>query len=85
MLSKKLLKIAKSRFHSTSKIKFVKDRPGHDIRYALNSKKIYKELGWLPKTSFKKGINITFEWYLNNREYFKSFNKNDIVKRLGNK
>ncbi len=82
-ISKKLLKIAKSRFHSTSKIKFVKDRPGHDIRYALNSKKIYKELGWLPKTSFKKGINITFEWYLNNLTYYKKISKNDINLRKG--
>ena len=82
-ISKKLLKIAKSRFHSTSKIKFVKDRPGHDIRYALNSKKIYKELGWYPKTSFKKGINITFEWYLNNLTYYKKISKNDINLRKG--
>ena len=82
-ISKKLLKIAKSRLQSTSKIKFVKDRPGHDIRYALNSKKIYKELGWYPKTSFKKGINITFEWYLNNLTYYKKISKSDIILRKG--
>ena len=67
------------------KIKFVKDRPGHDVRYALNSNKIKKSLKWIPKTSFAKGIKLTFQWYLDNTEYFKSFNKNDIVKRLGKK
>ena len=65
------------------KISFVKDRPGHDVRYALNSNKIKKELNWRPKTSFKKGIKITFEWYKNNRSYYKSISKKDIIKRLG--
>tara|TARA_B100000035_G_scaffold89368_1_gene75291 strand:+ start:857 stop:1876 length:1020 start_codon:yes stop_codon:yes gene_type:complete len=82
-ISKKLLKIAKSKFQTTSKIKFVKDRPGHDYRYALNSKKIHKELGWYPKTNFKNGINITFEWYLNNLSYYKKFSTNDIISRQG--
>ena len=82
-ISKKLLKIAKSNFQTTSKIKFVKDRPGHDYRYALNSKKINKELGWFPKTNFKKGINLTFDWYLNNLSYYKTISKNDIVSRQG--
>ena len=67
------------------KIKLVKDRPGHDMRYALNSNKIKKKLKWKPKTSFKKGIKLTFDWYLNNKAYYKSFSNNDIVKRLGNK
>ena len=65
------------------KIKFVKDRPGHDFRYALNSKKIMKELNWYPKTSFRNGLIITFNWYLDNLEYYKSFNKKDILNRLG--
>ena len=67
------------------KINFVKDRPGHDIRYALNSAKIKKELGWYPKTSFKKGIKLTFNWYNNNKSYYKSLSKKDIVQRLGKK
>ena len=70
---------------TTSKIKFVKDRPGHDIRYALNSDKIKKHLGWYPKTSFKEGIRLTFEWYNNNKSYYKSLSKKDIVSRLGKK
>ncbi len=86
-VTKKLLNISKKykNLGKNVKIKFVKDRPGHDVRYALNSNKIKKSLKWKPQTSFTKGIKLTFEWYLNNREYFKSINKNDVVKRLGNK
>ena len=67
------------------KIKFVKDRPGHDIRYALNSDKIKKTLKWAPKTSFNKGIKLTLDWYRNNKTYYKTLSKKDIIKRLGNK
>ena len=67
------------------KITFVKDRPGHDIRYALNSNKIKKNLRWYPKTSFKKGIKLTFNWYNNNKSYYKSLSKKDIISRLGKK
>jgi len=66
------------------KIEFVKDRPGHDIRYALNSSKIKKELKWIPKTNLGEGLKKTFEWYSNNREYYLSISKSDINKRLGN-
>ena len=84
-ISKKLIKIAKSKFKlgNNVKIKFVKDRPGHDKRYALNSKKLIKELKWKPRTNFEKGLEKTFEWYLNNTRYFYSLNKNDMIKRLG--
>ena len=76
--SKKFIKVGKK-----VKIKFVKDRPGHDIRYALNSNKIKSMLGWYPKTSFKKGIKLTLDWYFKNRSYYKSLSKKDIIKRLG--
>ena len=49
-----------------SLITYVKDRPGHDRRYAINSDKIQKELGWKPKTDFETGIQKTIEWYKNN-------------------
>tara|TARA_Y100000992_G_C21247913_1_gene484311 strand:+ start:281 stop:1294 length:1014 start_codon:yes stop_codon:yes gene_type:complete len=65
------------------KIEFVQDRPGHDIRYALNSNKIKNELNWKPKTSFKQGIKLTFDWYYKNRDYYKTLSKKDIIKRLG--
>jgi len=78
-LSKKKVSLGKN-----VKIKFVKDRPGHDFRYALNSNKIKKKLKWKPKMSFKKGINLTFNWYLENIKYYKSLSKKDILNRLGN-
>jgi len=65
------------------KINFVKDRPGHDIRYALNSNKIKKKLKWLPKTKFSKGIKLTIKWYFENKSYYKSLSKKDILNRLG--
>jgi len=84
-ICKNLIKISKNYYVLGKKVKiiFVKDRPGHDIRYALNSNKIKKELSWRPKTSFKKGIKITFEWYDKNRKYYNYLSKKDIVKRLG--
>jgi len=82
-----LLKISGNLTHSKSnvKIKFVKDRPGHDIRYALNSNKIKKQLKWKPKTNFLDGIKKTYEWYFKNNNYYKSLLKKDITERLGNK
>ena len=77
-VSKKIIKIGKK-----VKINFVKDRPGHDIRYALNSNKIKKKLGWSPKTDFKKGIQLTLDWYFENKSYYKSLSKKDINNRLG--
>ena len=68
---------------SNVKIKFVKDRPGHDIRYALDSKKILTKLGWKTKMDFKKGLEKTFLWYLKNDKYYKSISKADIIKRVG--
>ena len=84
-ISQNLLKLAKLKFKvgDNVKIKFVKDRPGHDIRYALSSKKILKELKWRPKTKFKIGLLKTFNWYLENISYYSSFDKKDITKRLG--
>ena len=84
-ICKTLLKISKNLTGpmQNAKIKFVKDRPGHDFRYALNSNKIKKKLKWTPKTTFENGIKKTFQWYMKNSRYYKSFPKKDIVKRLG--
>ena len=78
--SKRIMNIGKN-----VKIKFVRDRPGHDIRYALNSNKIKKQLKWKPRTKFKQGIDPTFKWYNDNKKYYKTLKKIDILKRLGNK
>ena len=75
---KKKIKLGKN-----VKIKFVKDRPGHDIRYALDSKKIYNKLKWKSKISLKMGLQNTFNWYFKNMKYYTSLKKKDITKRLG--
>lgn len=51
-------------------ITFVTDRPGHDIRYAIDAGKIQRELGWRPQETFESGIRKTVEWYLNNKEWW---------------
>ncbi len=84
-ICKLLIEIAKKeiKIGSNVKIKFVKDRPGHDVRYALDSKKILNKLGWSSKMAFKKGLRETFLWYLENKKYYNSISKKDIIKRIG--
>ena len=84
-ITKALLKIAKNFINigNNVKIKYITDRPGHDQRYALNSNKIKKKLNWKPQIKFDKGLKETFLWYLNNKKYYSSLTKRDIVKRLG--
>ena len=84
-ICKTLMKIAKDiiTIGPNVKIKFIKDRPGHDVRYALDSKKILDTLKWKTSVNFKKGLEKTFLWYLNNNDYYKSISKNDIIKRVG--
>ena len=85
-IAKKLLEISKNKLlkpSKKSKIKFVKDRPGHDFRYALNSKKILKKLNWKTKISLNLGLSQTFDWYSNNRKFFTSVSKKLYVDRLG--
>lgn len=53
-----------------SLIEFVKDRPGHDLRYAMNPAKLEKELGWKPSVTFEEGIDKTIAWYLNNKPWW---------------
>lgn len=55
-----------------SLITFVKDRAGHDMRYAIDPRKIHKELGWLPETKFEDGIIKTIDWYLSHREWWET-------------
>ena len=60
-----------------SLITFVTDRPGHDMRYAIDPTKIHNELGWLPETKFEDGIRMTIDWYLNNREWWENIISGD--------
>jgi len=84
-VAKLLINIAKKRMKvgRNVKIKFIKDRPGHDIRYALDSKKILKKLKWKSKINLKKGLENTFDWYFKNMKYYTSLKKKDITRRLG--
>jgi dTDP-glucose 4,6-dehydratase len=50
-------------------ITFVKDRPGHDVRYAIDASKIHKELGWKPSVTFEEGLSKTIDWYLDNTQW----------------
>ncbi len=86
-ITRLLIKIAKQKIkvEKNVKIKFVKDRPGHDFRYALNSNKIKKKLGWKASVRIKKGLEKTFKWYLDNQNYYSKLKKIDIIKRLGQK
>ena len=84
-ITKYLINIAKKHISigKKVKIKFVKDRPGHDLRYALNSGKIKSKLNWNSKTKIFDGLNKTFLWYYSNQKYFKNLRKKDITERLG--
>ncbi|MDB3993397.1 GDP-mannose 4,6-dehydratase, partial [Gammaproteobacteria bacterium] len=55
-----------------SLIKYVRDRPGHDVRYAVDASKIFSQLGYEPLTSFEKGLKITVDWYLDNESWWRS-------------
>ena len=85
-IAKKLLEIVKYKsfkINKKVKIKFVKDRPGHDFRYALNSNKILKNLGWKTKISLYSGLSQTFDWYLENKSFFRNISKKFYLHRLG--
>ena len=65
-------------------ITFVADRPGHDVRYAIDASKIKKELGWVPKETFESGIKKTVHWYLANSDWWQHIGDgSDQRKRRG--
>ncbi|WP_296991649.1 dTDP-glucose 4,6-dehydratase [Thalassospira sp. UBA1131] len=65
-------------------VTYVKDRPGHDWRYAIDPTKMQNELGWKPKYDFETGLRQTIEWYVNNREWWEPILKNKYAgERLG--
>ena len=85
-LVKKIIKICKSmriKIKNKTKITFVKDRPGHDFRYALDNKKIFNQLKWKPKIKFDDGLEKTILWYLKNKNFLKNITKKNYEKRLG--
>ena len=84
-VTKKILSISKKKINIGKKVKiiFVKDRPGHDTRYAINSRKIKLKLNWKKKINFNEGIKKTLDWYLINKSYYSLLNKKDILRRIG--
>ena len=85
-LVKKLIELCKKqkiRLGANSKISFIKDRPGHDFRYALNSNKIKREVNWRNKTNINNGLIQTIKWYKNNKKFLKKTSSKIFTKRLG--
>ena len=73
----------KIKISKKTRIKFVKDRPGHDFRYSLDNKKIFKQLKWKPKIKFENGLKNTIIWYLENKNFLKNISKKNYEKRFG--
>ena len=85
-LVKKILKVFKSlgiKIGKKSKIKFVKDRPGHDRRYAIDPYKIKEELGWKVENPFSKNLAYTVKWYLENIDWSEKVLKDQSLIRRG--
>lgn len=70
-------KLNKNKGQSEKLIKFVEDRPGHDLRYAIDASKIKNELSWNPSISFEEGLSTTIDWYLNNQLWLKNVSSGD--------
>ena len=62
-------KLGRTAGKSAELITYVKDRPGHDLRYAIDATKINRELGWEPSVTFEQGLEITIDWYLQNQDW----------------
>ena len=62
-------KLGRAAGESEKLITYVKDRPGHDLRYAIDASKINRELGWKPTVTFEQGLEKTIDWYLSNEEW----------------
>ena len=73
-------KLGRKEGASEQLITYVKDRPGHDLRYAIDASKINKELGWSPSVTFEQGLSKTIDWYLNNTEWMDRIVSGDYEK-----
>ncbi len=76
IIIKKILLLMKK---DENMVEYVKDRPGHDFRYSMDSTKIRKELGWSPKIEFDKGLKNTVKWYLENEQWWKKISPDNFV------
>ncbi len=73
-------KLGRKAGESAELITYVKDRPGHDLRYAIDASKINQELGWKPSVTFEQGLEITIDWYLSNQDWLNSVTSGDYEK-----
>lgn len=71
------VKLGRTVGESEKLITYVKDRPGHDLRYAIDANKINKELGWYPTVTFEEGLSKTIDWYLDNTEWMAKITSGD--------
>lgn len=72
-------KLERSLGTSEQLITFVRDRPGHDFRYAIDAEKIHKELGWKPSVTFEEGLSLTIDWFLSNEDWLKNVTSGDYL------
>lgn len=70
-------KLGRAQGTSEKLITYVKDRPGHDLRYAIDASKINKELGWKPSVTFEEGLSKTIDWYLKHKEWLEKINSGE--------
>jgi dTDP-glucose 4,6-dehydratase len=73
-------KLGRKEGESAKLITFVKDRPGHDLRYAIDATKLNKELGWKPSLQFEEGLEKTIDWYLQNEDWVKDVTSGNYQK-----
>jgi dTDP-glucose 4,6-dehydratase len=73
-------KLGRNAGESEKLITYVKDRPGHDRRYAIDATKINKELGWSPSVTFEQGLALTIDWYLENTEWLEHVTSGEYLK-----
>jgi dTDP-glucose 4,6-dehydratase len=73
-------KLGRAKGESEKLIAYVKDRPGHDLRYAIDASKINKELGWKPSVTFEQGLEKTINWYLSNEDWLKNVTSGEYQK-----
>ena len=73
-------KLGRNAGESEALIAYVKDRPGHDRRYAIDASKLNKELGWKPSVTFEEGLSETIDWYLENTEWLNNITSGNYAK-----
>lgn len=73
-------KLSRTPGTSEQLITYVKDRAGHDLRYAIDSGKLQRELGWVPSLQFEEGIRMTIEWYLQNQQWLDEVTSGNYLK-----